>query len=310
VINKRKNGIPIPPDVAAKVQFLADRTCCVCRREGKPVQIHHIDGDPANNDISNLAVLCLDCHTQTLISGGFYRKLDANQVRLYRDDWLNAVARQRARKKPSRLALAEPPRQAQLYWDNRPNAAANQLVREKPSRLALVEQLKVASLALIDDPDAVLRFRREWFPESEGPPRKKGVFPILDIKLRNGGNEAIPLKRLEIDVIAARITHDPASDHALPVAWEYNVLLNPHQPGSKKTVNLSRVIEAGQDDRFIIIIGQLSGYGELKYADYELHLSLFYNNEQSLDLGTHEMRVHSPLFFAPGKAGAIRHLKS
>lgn len=306
---KRRTPV-ISPDVAAKVQFLADRTCCVCRKQGKPVQIHHIDADPTNNDIENLAVLCLDCHTQTLVSGGFYRKLDANQVRLYRDDWLNAVAKQRARKKPTRLTLAEPPRQAQLYWNNRPGIAGSQIVREKPPRLALAEPLKVANLALIDDPEAVIRFRREWFPEGEGPPRKKGIFPILDVRLRNGASEAIPLRRLEIEVIAARLTQDPTPDHALPVSWDYNVLLNPHQPGSKKSVNLSQVIEAGQDDRFIVIIGQLSGYGELKYADYELHLSLFYNNEQSLDLGTHKVRVHSPLFFAPGKAGAIRHLKS
>ena len=310
MINKRKNGIPIPPDVAAKIQFLSDRTCCVCRRRGKPVQIHHIDADPTNNDISNLAVLCLDCHTQTLISGGFYRKLDSNQVRLYRDNWLNIVEKQRARKKPARLALAEPLKPTQLYWDNRRGVAANQLVREKPTRLTLAEPLKVVSVALIDDPDAIVSFRKEWLPEGEGPPRKKGIFPILDVKLRNCTSEAIPLKRLEIDVLAAGITYDPATYHALPVAWEYNVLLNPHEPRTKKSIKLSQTIAVGQADRFVIIIGQLSGYGELKYADYELRLTLFYNNEQSLNLGTHQVRVHSPLFFAPGKVSAIRHLKS
>lgn len=90
----------IPPEIAAKVLFLSDRTCCVCRRKGKPIQIHHINGNPTNNDINNLAVLCLDCHNETQISGGFHRKLDAEQVRLYRDDWLNLVARERELKRP------------------------------------------------------------------------------------------------------------------------------------------------------------------------------------------------------------------
>jgi len=89
---KRNN---IPPDVAAKVHFQSDRTCCVCRVKGKPVQIHHIDDDKSNNDIKNLAVLCFDCHTQTQVSGGFHRKLDAEQVILYRNDWDSLVARER-----------------------------------------------------------------------------------------------------------------------------------------------------------------------------------------------------------------------
>jgi hypothetical protein len=306
---KRRTSI-IPSDVAAKIQFLSNRTCCVCRKQGKPVQIHHIDSDPTNNNIDNLAVLCLDCHMQTMISGGFSRKLDANQVRLYCDDWLNIVASQRARRKLARPTLIEPFKPVQLYWDNRPNAAASQRVIEKPVKLTLAEPLEVVDVNIIDDLEAIVRFKKEWFPEGEGPPRKKGVFPILDVKLRNSSNEAIPLKWLEIDVRAVRITYDSATYHTPPVTWEYNVLLNPHEPGAKKSVKLSQAIEAGQTGRFIIIIGQLSGYGELKHADYKLHLSLFYNNKQSLDLGTHKTRVHSPPFFLLGRERAIRHLKS
>jgi len=304
---KRRASI-IPPDVAAKIQFLSNRTCCVCRREGKPVQIHHIDSNPSNNNIENLAVLCLECHMQTQISGGFYRKLDANQVKLYRDDWLNIVASRRARKKLAWPTLAEPLKPAQMYWDNRPGAAVSQRVREKP--VTRNEPLEVVKVALIDDPVAIIKFRKEWLPESEGPPRKNGVFPIIDVKLRNSSHEAIPLKWLEIDVRAVRITYDSTTYHTPPVTWEYNVLLNPHEPGAKKSVKLSQAIEAGQTGRFIIIIGQLSGYGELKYADYELRLSLFYNNKQSLDLGTHKTKVHSPPFFLVGRERAIRHLQS
>ena len=265
--NRRKNNIP--PDVAAKVQFLSNRTCCVCRRQGKPVQIHHIDSDPTNNNTDNLAVLCLDCHMQTLISGGFYRKLDSNQVTMCRD--------------------------------SRSSVASYQHTREKP--------LELVNVDIIDDPDAIIRFKKEWLPASEGLLRKNGIFPILDVKLRNCSHEAVPLKRLEIEVKAVRITYDPDSYHTPAVSWEYNVLLNPHQPGTKKTIKLSQVLDAGQADRLIIIMGQLSGYGELKYADYEFHLALFYNNKQSLDLGTHKTHVHSPPLFLLGKARAVRHLQ-
>jgi hypothetical protein len=38
------------------------RVCCVCKRRGIGVNIHHIDEDPANNNPANLAVLCVLDH--------------------------------------------------------------------------------------------------------------------------------------------------------------------------------------------------------------------------------------------------------
>lgn len=93
---KRTSRVQIPTEVAARVLFLSDRICCVCRIRGKPVQIHHIDENPGDDSIDNLAVLCFDCHRETQIRGGFDRKLNADQVILYRDDWYRIVAQQRA----------------------------------------------------------------------------------------------------------------------------------------------------------------------------------------------------------------------
>ena len=59
------------------------------------IQLHHIDENPANSVGENLAVLCFECHHKTQISGGFDRKLDAHQVRLYRTDWLVRVGAKR-----------------------------------------------------------------------------------------------------------------------------------------------------------------------------------------------------------------------
>src|SRR4051794_35262217 len=86
----------IPTSTAAAVLFAADRTCCVCRQPGKPIQIHHIDEDPTNHDAGNLAVLCLSCHDETQASGGFSRRLDGDQVQLYRDSWNQTVAARRS----------------------------------------------------------------------------------------------------------------------------------------------------------------------------------------------------------------------
>lgn len=92
----KKNRTDIPRDTAAQVQFLSDRTCCICRIPERTTQIHHLDEDPSNNHLENLALLCLECHDKTMIQGGFGRKLDAEQVKLYRDDWHKTVAAKRA----------------------------------------------------------------------------------------------------------------------------------------------------------------------------------------------------------------------
>lgn len=78
-------------DQCAAILVAADRTCCVCRVGGKAVQLHHIDEDRSNANPDNFAVLCLDCHNETQVSGGFGRQLNAAQVRRYRDEWNLAV---------------------------------------------------------------------------------------------------------------------------------------------------------------------------------------------------------------------------
>ena len=99
-----KKRIEIPPGIAARILFRQDRTCCVCRVKGKAVQIHHLDEDPSNFREENLAVLCLDCHRETQIRGGFDRKLDADQVILYREDWIRLVVQSRAQEEAVREA--------------------------------------------------------------------------------------------------------------------------------------------------------------------------------------------------------------
>lgn len=49
-------------------------------------------------------MLCFDCHRETQIRGGFDRKLNAEQVVLYRDDWYRSVASRRTRVQASDTA--------------------------------------------------------------------------------------------------------------------------------------------------------------------------------------------------------------
>lgn len=90
-MKKKKERVPIPENIEATILYESDHTCCICH-SNRTVQIHHIDGDPSNNDPDNLCVLCLLCHDQTQISGGFGRKYKPAEIKLYRDGWLKIIA--------------------------------------------------------------------------------------------------------------------------------------------------------------------------------------------------------------------------
>lgn len=82
---------PLPRDLEARVLFDSDSTCCVCRLGSQPVQIHHIDGDPSNNTIENLAVLCLNHHTAAHTQVRFSRNLTPELIRLHNSSWREIV---------------------------------------------------------------------------------------------------------------------------------------------------------------------------------------------------------------------------
>ena len=89
----------IHPDTVAQLMFQNMHRCCICHEPRKHVQIHHIDGNPSNNDWENLAVLCVDCHSLVTGDQGFGKKYSTREVRLYKSDWeqqCNAFHRQEA----------------------------------------------------------------------------------------------------------------------------------------------------------------------------------------------------------------------
>jgi len=47
--------------------------------------------------MDNLSVLCFDCHDQTMIKGGFGRKLEANQIMKYRNEWISRVKERKSK---------------------------------------------------------------------------------------------------------------------------------------------------------------------------------------------------------------------
>jgi len=199
-----KKRSKIPGEIAARVLFDHDRTCAVCRQRGKPVQIHHLDENPGNHEFVNLAVLCFDCHRETQIRGGFDRKLDAEQIILYRNDWLRQVQRQRATEEANTEVLRRTSDRkielatsvAEIYRDNQQyellsmhyHAHGNTELRDKYIELALSEDSSDQSVVFLRQlqgnpeliPESVIERELEQYTRNEDWSQRARLFYALN----------------------------------------------------------------------------------------------------------------------------------
>jgi hypothetical protein len=73
--------------------------CCVCKRRGIGINVHHIDGDHSNNDDGNLAVLCVQEHDAHHRPERYpalnHLDLSADAIRQHKTTWEEFVAEAR-----------------------------------------------------------------------------------------------------------------------------------------------------------------------------------------------------------------------
>jgi hypothetical protein len=165
----KKDRIPVPADVATVLMFRSDRTCCVCHERGEPIQIHHIDEDPSNNNPDNLAVLFFHCHDETQIRGGFGRKLDAAQVTYFRDDWHRRVEARREDADKIALARQAGPRHRQPGTPTRRDAL--------PDSAKLTNYIRTLPAVR---KDIYSRSKPKW-DSGNTPQMKRGSYDVIDV---------------------------------------------------------------------------------------------------------------------------------
>jgi hypothetical protein len=93
-----KKRTRIPHSIEAEILFRNDRTCCICRNSAKRVQIHHIDGNPSNNVLENLAIVCPQHQDELHKSGGITKGIPPLLVKKYKRSWELTVRKRRSQK--------------------------------------------------------------------------------------------------------------------------------------------------------------------------------------------------------------------
>lgn len=105
-----KIRIQIPTTTAATVLFKSDHTCCKCNNPNLGVQIHHIDGNPSNNDELNLMTLCLHDHDRASSKSNMSKGYGQDELSLYKQKWEQTV-------ETRRRSLQDPPMARLIRFD-------------------------------------------------------------------------------------------------------------------------------------------------------------------------------------------------
>ena len=76
---------PLKESTRLEIISKCNNRCCICQTPF--IQIHHIDGNPSNNDLENLAPLCPNCHDQTGLHRPLSMQLTHERIKKLRDIW-------------------------------------------------------------------------------------------------------------------------------------------------------------------------------------------------------------------------------
>lgn len=100
--------VSVPEKMAKKLYEKNANSCCVCKRTGIGLNLHHIDGDNSNTVEDNLAVLCVNEHDAYHRPSKYpslnHLDLYADKISAYKIEWENFVQECR-KEEPKVLAV-------------------------------------------------------------------------------------------------------------------------------------------------------------------------------------------------------------
>ncbi len=81
----------IPTAIKYDVLYRNAELCCVCRRD-RARQLHHINENPSDNRIENIACLCLECHSEAHTDHKLVQNLTPERLASAKLQWESEVA--------------------------------------------------------------------------------------------------------------------------------------------------------------------------------------------------------------------------
>ena len=122
----------------------------------------------------------------------------------------------------------------------------------------------------------------------------QGVFPLVEITLRNPAPSTSFLTRIEVDVTRRSARAQKTRCRETVPATEYNLLLDPERALEHRSLLLSQLVDPHSRHRFAVVVGQTGRRGLPVHAEYDLAGSILYNEESALPLGKISVVIDGP----------------
>ncbi len=122
----------------------------------------------------------------------------------------------------------------------------------------------------------------------------QGVFPLVEITLRNPAPSTSFLTRIELDVTRRSARAQKTRCRETVPAREYNLLLDPERALEHRSLLLSQLVDPHSRHRFAVVVGQTGRRGLPVHAEYDLAGSILYNEESALPLGKISVVIDGP----------------
>lgn len=269
--NAKKRRRNVPASIADQVSYMADMLCCVCEKRGH--HIHHIDKNPSNNNLDNLALLCFEHHNEVTSGGGLSRKLSPGLLRQYRKALHRKIEARREMSSTFKLAKS---RKALTDTDQ-----LFQLVLDAVTVREVQKAYQQCGRHEWEHASEVVRQLR-WFTDSIGHYARRAILEILD-DIASGARFGIPAHVAEsvacvaFDALPVRGLRTPSKHRITPEETEllhYGVSIGLHlaYDGALYVHNL-KVVEAGGELLWKI----------LRYARINKHKELLQSTLREFD---------------------------
>ena len=157
-------------------------------------------------------------------------------------------------------------------------------------------KIEVVDVDVIQGFSDIKCFKETWLRDQDSA-IISGEHPLIDIKVRNPSDRVAFLKEIIFDAHCVEKLPSPELPYpnikacVIPSKWDYNILFDPSKDTDTLRLKISQEVPSNGVDRFVIIVGQTIQSLKFTSITYEVGMTLYYNNNESIIIDTIKISI-------------------
>lgn len=167
----------------------------------------------------------------------------------------------------------------------------DKFIQTEDSNNKNMEKIEIVDVDILEGQENINAFKKTWLRDYHSV-NINGRFPLIDIKVRNPSDRVAFLKEIMFNTrCIGKLPNPGLRLCVIPSKWDYNILFDPSKDTDCLKLKLAQEVPSNGVDRFVVIVGQKEEYSEYFSFTYEVNMTLYYNNNEAIGLGTFEISI-------------------